>query len=127
MASLTTTDGVEVDFSADAVAAVADHDADTGDAFACDWGPTAAVLKTLEGAVAFMARIDIAAKMAVLSRPDRSPVWISRKAVQSLQPPIPGDYPDDVRVVVALVCLNQAVTQDMATAKALVNAKGANL
>jgi hypothetical protein len=127
MPTLTTTDGSQFTFAADAVVAVADHDADTGAAVTCVYGVTAGVLKIGETVAGFIARIGETAHFAQLTRPDGSSVWISGPAVSALRSPLPGEYAPGVQTVVTAGSLTQGVTQGLLAAKTVIDAHGGKL
>jgi hypothetical protein len=122
MADLTTVDGVQISFDSAAVSAVADRDPITGSAVTCVYGVTGGMLKIAEGVDAFLGRLGIANKFAKLNRPDGSPVWINAPGVKTLRAPLPNEYPPSARSVISVGSLTQAVTQDVPTAKAALNA-----
>lgn len=64
MANLTTTDGFKTYFDAGAVAAVADHDINTGDAVTTVYGLGPGQYRIGETVAAFLARVGVAANFA---------------------------------------------------------------
>jgi len=127
MADLTTTDGSFYAFQPDAVVAVTDHDAVTGEAVTCVHGLAPAPLKIGESVTAFLARIGEAAKFAQLTRANGSPIWLNAPAVGAIRAPLPGEYAAGGQAVISVGSLTQGVTEDPATAKARINAHGGKL
>jgi hypothetical protein len=124
MAVLTTTDGHQITFRATSVEAIADHDASTGEAVTCIYGVTDAVLHTNESVQAFINRVKLAAKLAQLTRPNGSPVWISGASVSSLRAPYPGEYVSGVNTVVFMDAIVQGVKESVQATTAALNAHG---
>ena len=122
MAELTTVDGHHIVFDPSGISAVADRDPTTGSVVTCVHGITADMVKVRETVVGFLGRLTIAGKFAKLTRPDHSPVWINAAAVRLLRAPLPGQYPADVKSVVSVDSFTQAVAEDVATARAAINA-----
>jgi hypothetical protein len=85
MATLTTIGGMQVTFSPGSVAAIADHNASTGAAVTCIYGIANQMLEINEAVQAFITRVKITKKVAQLTRPNGSPVWITGAAVSSLR------------------------------------------
>jgi hypothetical protein len=127
MASLTTIGGAQVTFSPGSVAAIADHNGSTGAAVTCIYGVTNSVLEIDETVQAFMARVKITKRLAQLTRPNGSPVWISGAAVSSLRAPLPGEYVAGVNTVVFTGSLIQGVKESPADTTAALTAHGGDL
>jgi hypothetical protein len=121
VAELTTVDGHQIVFDPSGIAAVADRDP-AGSVVTCVHGITADIVRIRETVVGFLDRLTIAGKYAKLTRPDHSPVWINAPSVMLLHAPLPGQYPADVKSVVSVGSFSQAVTEDVATARAAINA-----
>jgi hypothetical protein len=122
VAELTTVDGHQILFDPSGIAAVADRDPATGSVVTCVHGITAGIVRIRETVVGFLDRLAIAGKFAKLTRPDHSPVWINAPSVRLLHAPLPGEYPADAKSVVSVDSFTQAVTEDVATARAAINA-----
>ena len=127
MADLTTIDGLQFSFTPDAVIAVTDHDAVTGQAVTCVFGITPYPLRINETVDGFLARIGVNGDFAQLTRPNGSPIWICAKAVSALCAPLPGEYVDGVQSVISLGSMTQGVEEAPAAVKAAVNAHGGKL
>ena len=127
MATLTTTDGRQITFSPGNVEAIADHDAMTGATVTCIFGITKEMLRIAESVQAFMTRVKITAKLAQLTRPNGSPVWISGSAVSSLRVPLPGEYVAGVNTVIFTEVLVQGVREAPAAATSALNDHGGDL
>jgi hypothetical protein len=127
MANLTTLGGLQISFDPDSLAAIADHDSNTGKASTTIYGVTKAEIHIAESVEAFLARIGLAAKFAKLTRPNGTPVWINGGAVSSLRPPLPGEYLDAVKTVISMEPLTQGVKEVPEHAKAMLNAHGGKL
>jgi hypothetical protein len=69
MATLTTVDGIQITFVTKAVAAPADHDANTGLAVTCVYGVAKEELRISESVEAFMKRPRITKNFSQLTRP----------------------------------------------------------
>ena len=122
MAELTTVDGGKFTFDPASIVALADHDANSGQAVTCIYGLSAGQLKINEPAGAFLDRIGIASSFAKLTRPNGSLIWINGKAVSTLRAPLPGEYVSGVQTVISVGSLTQGVTEDMAAARVAINA-----
>jgi hypothetical protein len=120
MASLTTVDGSQISFDPTAVMAVADRDADTGDAVTTVYGLTGGRVRIAESVHAFLHRIKGEANFGRLTRPNGTFVWINCKAVISVRQPLDGEYGSDVRAVVSVGTLTQAVQQTPAEVERIV-------
>jgi hypothetical protein len=127
MASLTTVDNIEYNFVPGDVFAAVDHDLVTGDAVTCVYGVTANYLRIGETVAAFLARLEVQAGFAQLTRPNGYPIWIAAAAVGSVTAPLPGVYDPAVRSLVSVRSLTQGVIEDLPTVIARLNAHGANL
>jgi hypothetical protein len=127
MPVLTTTEGHQITFVARAIAALADHDAVTGEAVTCVYGITIGLLKTAETVQAFMARLEIAQNFAQLTRPNGSPIWINGAAVSSIRAPRPSEYVAGVSTVVSAGAMSFGVKEAANEATGLINAHGGEL
>jgi hypothetical protein len=127
MATLTTIGGMQVTFSPGSVAAIADHNASTGAAVTCIYGIANQMLEINEAVQAFITRVKITKKVAQLTRPNGSPVWITGAAVSSLRAPLPGEYVAGVNTVVFTDSLVQGVKESLADTTAALNANGGDL
>jgi len=127
MADLTTTDGSTVHFDPGAVTAVADHDADTGDAVTTVYGLSAGLYRIGEAVDGFLTRIGVAASFVRLTRLDGTFIWANVKAVQTVRTPLVDEYGPQAQAVVAIGSLTQAVTQTPDEVKQIVNAQGGKL
>ena len=127
MADLTTTDGLQLHFSPDAVTAVADHDADTLQAVTTVYGLMAGQVKVGEGAEEFLRRIGVAKSFAKFTRLDDTFIWINCTAVTVIRSPIPDEYSPLARAVVSVGSLTQAVKETLVHVKQMVNAHGGKL
>ena len=127
MASLTTVDGSQISFDPSAVTAVADRDADTGDAVTTVYGLTGGRVRITESVHAFLRRIKVEANFGRLTRPNGTFVWINSKAVISVRPPQDGEYGPDIHAVVSVGTLTQAVKQTPAEVARIVKAHHGNL
>jgi hypothetical protein len=121
MAELTTVDGHQFVFDPTSVSAVADRDPTTGTAATCIHGLTPNVVRIHETVAGFLDRLAIAGRFARLTRPDHSPIWINGALVRFLRAPLPGEYPANVKAIVSVDSLTQAVTEDVAAARAAIN------
>jgi hypothetical protein len=85
---------------------------------------------TAESPYSLVARIGKAPPMAVLTRPDNTPVWIDGHFATSVTGPVAGDRPA-VKSIVYLgkisPFLKQAVEEAVEIASAAVNAAGGNV
>src|SRR5262249_33747050 len=79
------------------------------------------VLVTTEDAAALVARLGVDPPLSKLTRPDRSPVWVSRSAVSAIRSPLPTEQQRGgaVKAVILLGELHQAVREDAQTATRL--------
>jgi hypothetical protein len=127
VADLTTTDGQQISFDPAAIVAVADRDANTGNAVTCVYGLSPGIVKIDETVAAFLGRLGIAGKYAKLTRPDGSPVWINATAVSVLRAPLANEYPPVVKSVLRAGSLTQAVTQGPSIVKAAIEASGGHI
>ena len=127
MATLNTIDGHQITFSPGKVVAIADHDASTGAAVTCIYGVTKEMLHINEGVKAFIARLKIAKKLAQLTRPNSSPVWINGSAVSSLRAPLPGEYVAGVNTIVSTGALVQGVKESVEATTTALNDHGGDL
>lgn len=130
MADLTTTDGFRYSFAPSAVVAVVaatDGAAGPGAAVTSVYGITPAPLEIAETVDGFLARIGVTAGFARLTRADGSPIWVQAAAVSSLRAPLPNEYADSVRAVIAAGGLTQGVEETPGAVKAAIDARGGKL
>lgn len=127
MSELTTTGGLTIQFDPSAVTAVADHDADTGDAVTTVYGVTAGAVEIAETVDGFLMRIGVAQSFAEFTRPDGSFVWLNCKAVGTIRPPLPDEYPAQAETVISVGSLTQAVDEAPDAVRQAVNAHGGKL
>jgi hypothetical protein len=127
MATLTTLDGHQITFSPGSVGAIADHDGSTGAAVTCIYGVTKGTLHIAETVQQFMARVKITTKLAQLTRPNGSPVWINGSAVSSLRPPLPNEYVSGVNTVVFTDAIIQGVKETPQATTTALNSHGGDL
>lgn len=107
MAMLTTVSGDEAAFDPDNVAVVTPND----EGGAAVYGISKGAVMITENPAAFIARLGIATKLAKLTRPDGSPVWIKGAAVSSLRAPLRDEYPPEAHAVIVTGPLTQAVRE----------------
>lgn len=91
MASLTTVDKVQYYFDPSNIAAISNHDPSSGAAMTCVYGISAGYLKIEETAQAFMTRLNIGPKFAVLTRTDGAAIWVNRSSVTSIRTRVATD------------------------------------
>ena len=127
MATLTTTDGIQITFVGKAVSALTDHDASTGEAVTCVYGITNSALRLIESVQAFMTRIKIADNFAKLTRPNGFPVWINGAAVSSIRAPLSNEYVMGVNTVIFANGLTQGVKEPPPDVTMLINSHGGGL
>lgn len=127
MADFTTVDGIQFCFDPGEVTAVADRDANTGEAVTTVYGLTAEALQVREGVEPLLARLGIAGKFAKLTRLDGSPVWLNCAAVKVIRAVRPDDYEITAQTVVLMSTFTEAVKETLAQVKEIVNARGGKL
>ena len=127
MPELTTTSGEVIDFDPAAVTAICDMDPDTGEALTCVYGIEPGVVRTADPVTDMLQRLHLTGKVAQLTRPDATPIWIVGAAVTSLRAPLPDEYAPGVQAVVAVSGLTQGVTETLAQARAALDAAGGHL
>jgi hypothetical protein len=127
MAELTNNQGMQFLFDPKAVSAIADRDADTGEAVTVVYGLTAGPLRMAEPVDAFLNRVGLTPVFAKLTRPNGSAVWISCKGIKVARPPLADEYAPAVRSVLALGTLLQGVAETLAEVRQAVNAHGGSL
>ncbi len=86
------------------------------------------VLVTTEDPAALIARLGVDPPFVKLTRPDASPVWVKRSAVNEIQPPLTTEQQaaGAVKAVVVIGDLHQAVREDVQTAMSILNPPAAN-
>jgi hypothetical protein len=86
---------------------------------------------TAEAPDSLVARIGNNPPMAVLARPNDTPVWIAGRLATSVTAPVKGEYPAAVKAIVYLGKLGpffkQAVKETVRVASAAINAAGGNV
>jgi len=84
------------------------------------------VLVTAEDAAALVARLGVPPRLARLTRPDLTPVWLKGSAITALRVPLTTEQqaPGLVNAVVIVGALHQAVHETIEAARAIVNAQG---
>jgi len=127
MATLITTDGIQITFVAKAVSALADHDASTGEAVTCVYGIIENVLRISESVESLMTRLRITDNFAKLTRPNGSPVWINEAAVSSIRAPLPNEFVAGVNTVVFVAGLAQGVAEPPQDVTTSINDRGGGL
>ena len=127
MASLTTIDGSQISFDPTAVTAVADRDADAGDAVTTVYGLTGGRVRIVESVHAFLHRIGVEANFGKLTRPNGTFVWINCKAATAVRPPLEGEYGPNAHAVVSVGTLTQAVQESPADVTKVVRAHHGSL
>jgi hypothetical protein len=87
------------------------------------------VLVTAEDAAALVARLGANPPLVKLTRPNATPVWIKGSAVQEIRPPLSTEQQLDAVVKAVLVVggLHQAVREDVAAVRAVLNPRGAKV
>ena len=91
MHTLTTTGGMSINFKADDIDAIADHNDTTGEAKTCVYGILSTVVMIDETVPAFMRRLEIEKEFGKFTRPNGWPVWINVSSINSVRPPIKGE------------------------------------
>ena len=124
MAELTTIGGDLIDVDPGTVTAISDMDPESDAAVTCVYGIETGAVRTTNSVEDLLQRLHLRAKVAKLTRPDASPIWVVGAAVTSLRAPLPGEYPPEVRAVVAGASLTQGVTQAPSEARASIDAAG---
>ncbi len=127
MAELTTTSGEVIDFDPAAVTAISDMDPDSGAAVTCVYGIEGGVVQTVDPVSDLFQRLHLTNKVAKLTRPDASPIWIVAAAVTTLRAPLPDEYAPEVKAVIAVTGLMQGVTETLPEARGAINAAGGHL
>jgi hypothetical protein len=74
-------------------------------------------------------RLRVSPPLAKLHRPDLTPVWVKASAVTSIRPPLPSEEVGDhlVNAVLVLGSFHQGVTEDVGTARTIINAHGGDI
>ncbi|HMD62712.1 MAG TPA: hypothetical protein VKF83_01900 [Stellaceae bacterium] len=87
------------------------------------------VLVTAEAAAALVARLGVDPPLVKLTRPDASPVWVKRSAVNAIRPPLATEQQGGgaVKAVLVIGDLHQAVREDVQTAAGILNPPAANV
>jgi hypothetical protein len=127
VAEITTVEGLRVLFDPAAVAAIAADDQQTGLARAVIYGLAPEGLTVGESTDALIRRLNLAASLASLTRPDGSPVWINGKSVSVARQPAPMEYGAEVRSVAFAGALKQAVREALDDLRPAINRAGGNL
>jgi hypothetical protein len=89
-------------------------------------GPAPAVIETGEDAATLVASLHPTVPLALFTRPNGTPVWIKGGAVSLVRVPIVGETPpgETVGAVIFIGAHQQAVEEDVATARAIINNHG---
>ena len=127
MAELTTTSGEVIDFDPAAVTAISDMDPDSGAAVTCVYGIEGGVVQTVDPVSHLLQRLHLTNKVAKLTRPDASPIWIVAAVVTTLRAPLPNEYAPEVKAVIAVAGLMQGVTETLPEARGAIDAAGGHL
>ena len=127
MHTLTTTGGMSINFKADDIDAIADHNDTTGEAKTCVYGILSTVVMIDETVPAFMRRLEIEKEFGKFTRPNGWPVWINLSSINSVRAPIKGEYPRAAKAVIATDSLTQSVKEKREEVAAAVNAHGGTL
>ena len=85
------------------------------------------MVQTADPVADLLQRLHLANKVAKLTRPDASPIWIIASAVTTLRAPLPDEYAPEVNALIALTGLTQGVTETLAEARAAIDAAGGHL
>jgi hypothetical protein len=129
MAVITTLNGQDIDINDNAIVLIAGP-------FPNDVGPGTYIYGVTQGALitgvpadALVARLGINPPLAMLTRPDSSPVWIKGSAVTSIRASIATEQqgPGEVNAVLQVGSLHQAIHEDVATARSIIDAQGGNV
>jgi hypothetical protein len=118
MATLTTVDNVQYYFDPDNIAAISDHDPAGGGAVTCVYGISTTYLMIAETPQAFMIAVGVADKLAKLTRPDGTAIWVDGSSVVSIRSRVASDGPN----VNALISFASMPTQGVKEAAATVAA-----
>ena len=126
MIKITALDGTALNFDDDTIACITGPYPGDPPNRSYVTGPAADTVPTDEAAASIVARLHPKTPLAELTRPDLSPIWIKGAAVAYIRAPEPGETPpgETVGAIVLIGSKHQAVTQDVATASALINAHG---
>jgi hypothetical protein len=127
LAKLTTISGADIEFQPGSVAAVTDHDVETGQAVTTLYGLGAGRVEIAETVEGFLTRIGVLQKFAKLTRPDGSPIWVNAQAVGLVRAPLPDEGPDSARAVVSIAGLHQAIRETPAEATEAIDAHGGDI
>jgi hypothetical protein len=81
------------------------------------------LLVTAEDAAALVARLHVHPALAKLTRPNSTPVWVKGSAVSEIRPPLPTEQQSggEVKAVVIIGDLHQAVREDVRTAESILS------
>jgi len=128
MAGLITLEGVRFFFDPTSVTAVADRDADTGEAVTTVYGLTAARLRLQEGPEIFLNRIGVIAGFKKLTRVNDTFIWFNCKSVKVIRVPLAGEYPASANTVIPIdSALIQAVKERPEDVVRIINSGGGSL
>lgn len=129
MADLTTIDGLHIYFDPAAVAAVADHDANTHQAVTSVYGLAAfpGFYRINETVAAFLTRIDPSQHFAKFTNLDGTSVWINCKSVTVVRPPVTGEHGPQAQAIIMVDALTSAVTETPNQVQQAVHAHGGSL
>jgi hypothetical protein len=127
MANLTSIGGIQFVFDPAAIVAIADRDADTGEAVTVVYGLTAGQLRVPESVQGLLNRLGLSQKFAKLTRPNNTSVWMSGQGVKVARQPLAHEYSPPVQSVVSAGDLTQGVTENLGQVRQAVNASGGSL
>ncbi len=127
MAELTTTSGEVIDFDPAAVTAISDMDPDSGAAVTCVYGIEGGVVQTVDPVSDLLQRLHLTNKVAKLTRPDASPIWVVAAAVTTLRAPLSDEYAPEVKAVIAVTGVMQGLTETLPEAQGAIDAAGGHL
>ena len=127
MADITTVEGLRVLFDPAAIAAIARSDGQTGVNGAVIYGLGPQGLTVSESTAALVQRLNLAASLAKLTRPDGTPIWINGKSVSVARQPSPGEYEAQVHSVIFAGAIKQAVRETLDDVRQAINRAAGNL
>lgn len=127
MADITTVEGLQVLFDVAAISAIAGSDGQTGATGAVIYGLGPEGLTVSESTAALVQRLNLAASLAKLTRPDGSPIWINGKSISVARQPAPGEYAAQVHSVIFAGAIKQAIRETLDDVRQAVNRVGGSL
>ena len=92
-------------------------------------GPQPAPIPVKGDAAAIVAGLSPSTPLAQLTRPDDKPVWLKGSAVSAVRKSLPGDagIGETVGAVLTVAGEHQAVIEDVALARKIINAHGGHI